>query len=224
MWRLVKKEHGYVYQTHPRTKGSTGYPDKIKDTPYFRDSLYFGTGWKAMPSDLSMPELGTRGFKTVDDMNNLGLHKVMMGEVDVFQLSADDELYAHMNVNYVRINKLPDFDHYISVLEAAAHGEDFISTGEILLAKSMITGRGDSVHVAIETSSTFPLRMAEVVWGNGTSIHYERFDLYRSHEFENGTFAWDVNLPGWKWARVAVWDVAGDGAFTNPTWREMQQH
>jgi len=224
MWRLVKEEHGYVYQTHPRTKGSTGYPDKIEDTSYFRDSRYFGTGWKAMPSDLSIPELGARGFKTVDDMNNLGLHKVMMGEVDAFQLSSDDELYAHMNVNYVRMNKLPDFDHYISVLDAAAHGEDFISTGEVLLAKSMITGKGDAVHVVAETSSTFPLRMAEIVWGDGTSTHYQRFDLYHSHEFENGTFDWDVTAPGWKWARVAVWDVAGDGAFTNPTWREAQQH
>ncbi len=39
----------------PRTKGSTGYPDKIEDTSCFRDSRYFGTaGWKAMPSDLSL--------------------------------------------------------------------------------------------------------------------------------------------------------------------------
>jgi len=77
-------------------KGSTGYPDKIQDTFYFRDPPYFGTGWKAMPSDLSLPRLGERAFKTSDDMNNLGLHKVMLGEVDVFQLSPTDELYAHM--------------------------------------------------------------------------------------------------------------------------------
>jgi len=220
MWKLVKEEHGYVYQTHPRTKGSTGYPDKIKDTFYFRDPLYFGTGWKAMPSDLSLPGLGERGFKTVDDLNNLGLHKFMMGEVDVFQLNADDELYAHMNVNYVRMKKLPDFDHYISVMEAAAHGEDFISTGEVLLERSAITVKGDAVHVAIATSSTFPLRVGEVVWGDGTSTHHERFELDKTHEFEKRDFAWDVKAPGWKWARVAVWDVAGDGAFTNPIWRE----
>jgi len=96
MWKLVKQEHGYAYLTHPRTKGSTGYPDKIQDTFYFRDPPYFGTGWKAMPSDLSLPRLGERAFKTSDDMNNLGLHKVMLGEVDVFQLSPTDELYAHM--------------------------------------------------------------------------------------------------------------------------------
>ncbi len=40
MWKLVEAEHGYAYQTHPRTKGSTGYPDKILDTSYFRDPRY----------------------------------------------------------------------------------------------------------------------------------------------------------------------------------------
>jgi hypothetical protein len=28
-----------------------------------------------------------------------------------------------------------------------------------------------------------------------------------------------VKAPGWKWARIAVWDVAANGAFTNPVWR-----
>ncbi|MDQ2901128.1 MAG: hypothetical protein M3Y07_15215 [Acidobacteriota bacterium] len=88
VWDMVQAEHGYVYQTHPRTKGSTGYPDAIKDTDYFRDPRYLGSGWKAMPSDLSSPRLGERAFKTLDDMNNLGLKKRMIGEVDVFQLDS----------------------------------------------------------------------------------------------------------------------------------------
>jgi hypothetical protein len=28
-----------------------------------------------------------------------------------------------------------------------------------------------------------------------------------------------VKTPGWKWARLEIWDVAGDGAFTQPTWQ-----
>ena len=220
MWKLVKEEHGYVYQTHPRTKGSTGYPDRILDTAYFRDPQYFATGWKAMPSDLSSPRLGERAFKTVDDLNNLGLRKVMLGEVDVFQLSSTDELYGHMNVNYVRIDKLPDFDHFKVVLDAVARGDSFISTGEVLMPRSTIlpTG-GDSIHVEIQTSSTFPLRMAEVVWGDGKTTHTEEFELETTHEFERHSFQWDVKAAGWKWARVAVWDIAGGGAFSNPTWR-----
>ena len=118
MWKLVKAEGGLAYQTHPRTKGSTGYPDKILDKPFFRDSSYLGIGWKAMPSDLSSPRLGERAFKTLDDLNNLGLHKKMVGEVDVFQISTDDELYAHLNINYLRLPSLPSYDHYDRLLEA----------------------------------------------------------------------------------------------------------
>ena len=29
---LMRAENGYMYQTHPRTKGSTGFPDQIKDS------------------------------------------------------------------------------------------------------------------------------------------------------------------------------------------------
>ena len=220
LWKLVKQEHGYVYLTHPRTKGSTGYPDKIQDTFYFRDPQYFGTGWKAMPSDLSLPSLGERAFKTSDDMNNLGLHKVMLGEIDVFQLSPTDELYAHMNVNYVHVKKLPNFDHYEEILDAVSRGDDFVSTGEVLLTRSKISPSGDSLHIQIDATSTFPLRIAEIVWGDGQKTHRKQFDLQDTHEFEKRSFAWDADAANWKWVRVAVWDVAGDGAFSNATWRK----
>jgi hypothetical protein len=220
MWKLVRLEHGYAYQTHPRTKGSTGYPDKILSTEYFRDPQYFGTGWKAMPSDLSSPRLGERGFKTIDDLNNLGLHKVMLGEVDVFQLSSTDELYGHMNVNYVRLDKLPDFDHYKTLLDAVARGDDFISTGEVLMPHSLlISGAGDLLRAEVDVDSTFPLRVAEVVWGDGQETHTERFALDTTREFAHQTFEWEITATNWKWARVAVWDVAGGGAFSNNTWR-----
>ncbi len=219
MWRLVEEQHGYVYQTHPRTKGSTGYPDKILDTDYFRSPQYQGTGWKAMPSDLSSPRLGKRGFKVLDDLNNLGLHKVMVGEVDVFQIAKSDELYAHMNVNYLRIAALPDFDHYGRLLDAAAKGDGFISTGEVLLPASTIAaGKDDTIEVQTDVTWTFPLRLAEVVWGDGKETHHHLIPLETTREFARQQYKWNVNAPGWTWARIAVWDTAGGGAFTNPTW------
>lgn len=27
-----------------------------------------------------------------------------------------------------------------------------------------------------------------------------------------------MDAPGWRWARIAVWDIAGNGAFANPVW------
>jgi hypothetical protein len=221
VWKMVTQENGYVYQTHPRTKGSTGYPDKIRDTEYFRDARFLGTGWKAMPSDLSSPRLGERAFRILDDMNNWGLHKRAIGEVDVFQLDTTHELYAHMNVNYLRLPELPDFDHYGRLLEAMAKGDGFVSTGEIILPRAEITaGAGNSIHVRTEISYTFPLKLAEIVWGDGLKIYRQSIDLQSSHEFGHDTFGWDVAAPHWTWARLAVWDVAGDGAFTNPVWRQ----
>ena len=223
MWKLVKAEHGYVYETHPRTKGSTGFPDKILSTFYFRDPQYFGTGWKAMPSDLSSPRLGERGFKVSDDLNNMGLHKVMVGEIDLFQLSKEDELYGHMNLNYVKLDKIPDFDHYDDLLQAVARGESFLSTGEVLLRHHTLEPKtGETIQVHADASWTFPLRIAEVVWGDGKETHRESFDLQSTHEFSSHQFEWSVHAPGWRWARVAIWDLAGGGAFSNPTWRYTQ--
>src|SRR5438093_11631246 len=85
MLDLVRREGGYMYQTHPRTKGSTGFPDRILTTDYFRDASYLGVGWKAMPSDLSSPRLGDRVFDLLDEeynaeLNNQGLRKRLLGE------------------------------------------------------------------------------------------------------------------------------------------------
>jgi hypothetical protein len=216
---MVKVEDGWMYETHPRTKGSTGYPEKILGEEFFKDNRYFGVGWKQMPSDLSSPRLGERGFKTVDDLNNLGLRKRMIGEVDVFQLDMSHELYAHMNVNYLKIGSLPDFDHYGRLIDAAAIGEGFISTGEIVLPSVTISGAGDSIKVQAQVGWTFPLNMAEVVWGDGKQTHHEIIALDSTRAFGSKEFTWQVQAPQWTWARVAVWDVAGDGAFTNPVWR-----
>jgi hypothetical protein len=219
LWDMVLAEHGYVYQTHPRTKGSTGYPDKIFDTAYFRDPHYLGVGWKAMPSDLSSPRLGERSFRTLDDVNNRGFKKRLMGEVDVFQLDTTHELYGHMNINYVRLPGLPAFDNYGQLLDAVARGEYFMSTGEVLIPTVKWNTDGDHVQAHVAATYTFPLNMAEIVWGDGTRTERRVFPLDTTREFGKTDFDWSLDAPGWKWARLAVWDVAGNGAFTNPVWR-----
>jgi len=70
--KMVQAERGYVYQTHPRTKGSMGFPDKIRESAWFRDPSYAGAGWKAMPSDFSTLRQGVRALNLLDDMNNWG--------------------------------------------------------------------------------------------------------------------------------------------------------
>ena len=221
VWDMVKSEGAWVYQTHPRTKGSTGYPDKILNTDYFRHGRYLGIGWKSMPSDLSLPQLGERAFKTLDDINNLGFHKHMLGEIDVFQLSATDELYGLLNLNYLRLPKLPDFDHYDEILQSVKRGDGFISTGEVLFEDFSLQPIGtDRVHATARVSNTFPLRLAEIVWGDGIHTHREQVDLSMSDHFEDRLYDWESRTPGWAWARLEVWDVAGNRAFTQPIWRD----
>jgi hypothetical protein len=215
----VREENAFVYETHPRTKGSTGFPDQILDTAWFQDAHYRGTGWKAMPSDLSSPRLGERAFKVADDLANKGFRKKMFGEVDVFQLDHTHELYAHMNVNYVRMNNLPQWGNYGTVLDALAQGAGFITTGEILLPSVQWSSSGKGLRVNAAVRWTFPLAMAEIVWGDGSETHHKTIDLTNSRQFGSEEFTWGLDEPGWKWARLAVWDVAGDGAFTNAFWR-----
>src|SRR5436190_281743 len=220
MFDLVRREHGYVYQTHPRTKGSTGYPDRILATDYFQDASYLGAGWKAFPSDLSSPRLGDRAFDLLDELNNQGLHKRLIGEVDVFQFDHTHELYAHMNINYVRLDRLPPFDSWGEVLAPVAQGAFFTTTGEVLLPDvNLGSSSADEIVAHVRIRWTFPLRFGEIVWGDGKTTHHNAIELADTREFGSGTFAWRAQAAGWKWARVAVWDVAGNGAFVNPIWR-----
>ena len=222
MLELVRREGGFMYQTHPRTKGSTGYPDRIADTEHFRDSAYLGAGWKAMPADLSSPRLGERSLDLLDDLSAQGLRKRIFGEVDVFQFDDTHELYAHMNINYVRLDELPPFDRWGEAVEPLARGDFFTTTGEVLLPEvDFSASTGDRLDVWIEADWTFPLRFAEIVWGDESGqVHREITPLSRTRVFGAGGFGLATDAPGWAWARVAVWDVAGNGAFVNPTWRE----
>ena len=216
---LVRREDGWMYQTHARTKGSTGYPDAIRGTAHFRDERYFGAGWKAMPADLSSPRLGERPLTLLDDMHNWGMDKRLLGEVDVFQFDHTHEVYAHMNVNYVKADRLPSFDRYGELLAPVREGDFFVSTGEVLIPSWTIAGSADEIEVSADVRATFPLQFAEVVWGDGEGTQRQVFDLSQTKEFSSESYEWRVRAPGWTWARIAVWDVAANGAFVNPVRR-----
>ena len=221
LFDLVRREGGYMYQTHPRTKGSTGYPDRILTTDYFRDASYLGVGWKALPSDLSSPRLGDRAFDLIDELNNQGLRKRLLGEVDVFQFDHTHELYAHMNINYIKLDRLPSFDRWGDALTPLAKGEFFTTTGEVLLPEvNLSSSSATEIVASVRATWTFPLRFAEIVWGDGQTTHRHIIELANTREFGSKTFEWRAKASGWKWARVAAWDVAGNGAFVNPVWRQ----
>ena len=153
-------------------------------------------------------------------MNNQGLRKRLLGEVDVFQFDHTHELYAHMNINYVKLDRLPAFDRWGDALAPLAKGDFFTTTGEVLLPDVNLASSSAAEIVAkVHAQWTFPLRFAEIVWGDGQTTHREVIELADTREFGDERFEWRAKASGWTWARVAVWDVAGNGAFVNPFWR-----
>jgi len=50
---LVNREQGLLYQTHPRTKNSSGYPDAVRNQDYFLTDRNIGGSWESLPVDQS---------------------------------------------------------------------------------------------------------------------------------------------------------------------------
>lgn len=231
MIRLLKEEHGLVWSAHPRIKASSWTPDIFRNEDFFLAEYWLGGAWKAMPGDLSREKLGERVLGLMDDMANWGQRKYVPGEVDVFTIDHTHELYGHMNVNYVQLDRVPKFDEgWQSVLDVLRSGRFFVTTGEILIPTFAVGGKssGDVLKLAqdrnpeltAELRWTFPLAFAEVISGDGQKVYRERINLADTAAFGSRTLALRPQLAGRRWVRFEVWDIAANGAFTQPVWIE----
>ena len=231
MLDLLQREQGLAWTAHPRTKGSTGYPDAYRKEPFFLSEHWLGAAWKALPADLSQPRLGRRVLDLMDDMNNWGLDHRVLAEADLFTIDRANEMYGHMNVNYLRMGVLPAFDKgWGAVLDTLRRGRFFSTTGEVLIPSFEVNGGmpGDTVTVGRTSAGrlrsqaivdfrvewTFPLNFAELVSGDGEKVYRQRIDLSSYGSFGARTFHMPADLSGRRWVRLEVWDVAADGAFT----------
>ncbi len=229
--QLMERENGLMWTAHARIKGSIAFPDGYRDQPFYKSDHFLGSAWKALPANLSRPTLGWRALDLFDDMNQWGQRKQLLGEVDVFQVQPDYELYAPMNINYLKLDKLPKFgDGWQPVLDALRHGQFFTTTGEILIPQFSIAGKasgevisgtdGQKTVLKARINWTFPLAFAEIISGDGTTIHRQRINLQDTESFGTRELTLPVNLTGQKWVRFEVWDIAANGAFTQPVWIE----
>jgi hypothetical protein len=227
--RLLREEGGLAWTAHPRIKGSTGFPDRYRDQLFFQSDRFLGAAWKAMPADLSEPRLGSRVLDLLNDMSNWGSPKFVLGEVDVFKIEPDHELYGHMNVNYLRLEKVPRFeDGWQPVLNALRGGQFFVTTGEVLIPGFTVNGSksgesttvvvGGKAEVRLDLKWTFPLAYAEIITGDGREIKRKRVDLSTTGSFGETSRKINVDVTDQRWLRVEVWDVATNGAFTQPVW------
>ena len=229
MLKLLEAENGLAWTAHARTKGSVGFPDDYQNESFFKSDHFMGAAWKAMPADLSQPRLGKRVLDLMDDMNNWGYHKHVVGEADLFSIEPENEMYAHLNVNYLQLNKLPNFnDGWQPVLDAMKNGKFFTTTGEVLLPVFKVNGKASNETLTLNSSGdakveltinwTFPLSFAEIISGDGKNVYRDRINLDTTKAFGKKAFAFNTNLKNRTWVRVEVWDVAANGAFTQSVW------
>ena len=223
---MMDAEGAYWYHAHPRTKGTTGYPDLIFDKPWTRNDRYLGVAFKpGMGMDLSETRMCEwRCFDATDTMNNLyartGLApKYIIADIDTYQKGPEDDLYPNFPVNYLRMHEVPGPDQdWSPILKALRDGDFFVTTGEILIPNFGIERAGDRLTISADVEWTFPLSFVEVVWGDGSKIDRQVISATELPAFGTKHFAIPFDPRGKAWVRFAAWDSAGNGAFVQPRW------
>ena len=223
LMEMAHRENLILFMPHPRSKGSTGYPDATKDTPTFRDANYRGVGFRwGMGLDGSEQRLcDYRCMPLFDDMNNWVADlptppKYMQAISEVYQQGTGDDIYANNPVNYVKVSSLPGIDNWAPIIDSMKRGDYFVTSGEVLIPSWSIEGSGDRRTVVADVEWTFPLEFAEVVWGDGHSTGRQIVRATELTAFGKRQFRIPFNATGKKWVRFAVWDSAGEGAFVQP--------
>lgn len=224
--QMMDAEGAYWYHAHPRTKGTTGYPDLIFEKPSVKNDRYLGVAFKpGMGMDLSEARLCEwRCFDVTDTMNNLyansGLSpKYIIADIDTYKKGPEDDTYANFPVNYIKMARTPGPDDDLSpMLKALRTGDFFATTGEILITGYSVSGTGAQRTVGADVEWTFPLSFVEVVWGDGKKIDRQVISATDLGAFGTKRFAIPFDATGKLWVRFAVWDSAGNGAFVQPIW------
>jgi hypothetical protein len=217
-FELLKREQGLVWQTHPRTKGSAGYPDATRDTDFFNSRRFIGGSFQSLPVDQSEKRLCERRcLVLLDDMNNWTGPKYMIAEGDTYMKYPGDETYPQLAVNYVKLNDVPRFDDgWSPVLDALSAGDYFVTTGEVLFKSWGVERAGSQRVYNADVEWTFPPDFAELVWGDGKTTGRQIISLNDMPPLSGHRFRVPFEIAGKKWIRFAVWDSAGNGALTQP--------
>lgn len=212
---MLEAEGGLIWQAHPRTKGSTFYPETVKDALHFLSDRFIGASFQSLPVDLSEKRIcEERCFGTLDDMNNWAPGpKYLVSEGDTYNKFPQDEIYPHLMVNYVKVDGLPSFDQdWSPITKAIRAGDFFVTSGEVLIPESGVVD--GAFEATVEW--TFPLDFVELVWGEGKSVDRTIVEATGEGAFGRKRFRVPFEKEGKKWVRFAAWDTAGNGAATQP--------
>ena len=166
-----------VFMPHPRSKGSTGYPDAIKDTADFNDEHYRGIGvrWGMGVDGSEMRLCEYRCQALLDEMNNWVADlptplKYMQAITETYQQGAGRR---HLREQPGELREARRAARRRTTAarssNAMKRGDYFWTSGEVLIPSYRRAGhRQRSGRSSADVEWTFPLDFVEVVWGDGT--------------------------------------------------------
>jgi hypothetical protein len=218
---MAKAEDIMMSMPHPRSKGSTGYPDAIKDRDYFIDPHFQGFGFR-WGMGLDGSERRTceyRCLPLLDDISNWmadrpGPLKYATSISEVRHQAPGDDVYASSPVTYIRLDSTPRDP--APVVAALMKGDSFVTTGEVLIRAFSVQENGKRSQVVADVEWTFPLDMVEIVWGDGKTTGRQVISATDLPPFGSHRFEIPFDARGKKWIRFAAWDSASEGAFVQP--------
>jgi hypothetical protein len=220
---MVNRERAMISMPHPRTKGSTGFPDAVKDTPAFRDPRYQGVGFRwGMGLDGSEQRLCEyRCLPLLDDMSNWVADlpippKYLLSISEARYQSPGDDIYASAPVSYVKLAALPAGVDFSPIIDTLMRGDYFVTSGEVLIPSYAVQGSGAQRTIVADVEWTFPLEFVEVVWGDGRTTDRKIIPATDLPPFGSHRFQIPFTAAGQKWVRFAAWDSAGNGALVQP--------
>ena len=228
LFEMTRLENLIINMPHPRSKGSTGFPEAVKDT-HFAQPTYEGVGYRwGMGIDGSETRLCEyRCLGLFDEMSNWYVDrdlplKHMQGisearsDIGVRGKPPYDATYANGPVNYVKLDRVPKVDDMSPLIDVMKRGDYFVTSGEVLISSYSVQGTGDKRTIAVDLEWTYPLNFIEVVWGDGKTTDLQIIPATDLPAFGKKHFEIPFDAAGKKWMRFAAWDVATNGAFVQP--------
>jgi len=95
-------------------------------------------------------------------------------------------------------------------------GDFFVTSGEVLFRSWGIEGAGAHRTYTADVEWTYPLEFVELVWGDGDKTERQEIAATDLGPLGSHRFRIPFEATRKKWVRFAVWDSAGNGAFTQP--------
>ena len=221
--KMVENENVLISMPHPRTKGSSGFPDAVKDRGYFNNPHYHGFGlrWGMGIDGSERKTCEIRCLTLIDDMSNWVVDrpeplKYAISISEVRHQQAGDDIYSSSPVTYVHLKDLPPANAPAPVIDTLMKGDMFVTTGEVLVPNFEIRGTGDKRTIVADVQWTFPLDEVEIVWGDGKKTGHKSISTKDLPPFGSHHFEIPFDAKGKKWVRFAAWDSAYEGAILEP--------